>query len=73
MKITKTQLREIIREELYESYSDTKVKEIGKSYTQFRKLLRSINYDDFMEYAENSGDFKTLDILNFLKKRSKYI
>lgn len=73
MKLTKSHLREIIREELDESYSDAKVREIGKAYTNFRKLLKNVNYDDFMEYAEISGDFKTLNILDFLKKKTKYI
>lgn len=56
-----------------ESYSDEKVAEIGKKYEEFRKYIKNLDYDDLMEYAELSQEFKTLDILTFLKKKSKFL
>jgi len=56
-----------------EVYSDEKISQIGKDYRQFQKLLQTINYDDFMEYAEKVQEFKTLDILDYLKKKTKFI
>ena len=53
-------------------YSDEQVSKIGNEYKAFQKLLNSINYDDFMEYAEMSQDFNTLDILDYLKKKTNY-
>lgn len=54
-----------------EGYSDEQVSKIGNEYRAFQKLLNSINYDDFMEYAEMSQEFDTLDILDYLKKKTK--
>ena len=56
-----------------ESYSDKNVAEIGKKYEEFRKYIKNLDYDDLMEYAELSQEFKTLDILTFLKKKSKFL
>ena len=56
-----------------EGYSDEKVAQIGNDYRAFQKLLTTANYDDFMEYAENAGEFKTLDILDYLKKKTRFI
>jgi len=56
-----------------ESYSDEKVTEIGKKYEEFRKYIKNLDYDDLMEYAELSQESKTLDILTFLKNKSKFL
>jgi len=56
-----------------ESYSDEKVKQIGIEYENFRRYIKNLDYDDLMEYAELSGEFKTLDILDYLKKKSKFL
>ena len=56
-----------------EGYSDEKISQIGREYRVFKKMLETINYDDFMEYAEMSQEFKTLEILEYLKKKTKFI
>lgn len=56
-----------------EGYTDEKVAEIGQHYREFQKYLGSLNYEDLMEYAEKSQEWKTLEILEFLKQKSKYI
>ena len=56
-----------------ENYSDEKISQIGRDYKQFQKLLQTVNYDDFMEYAEMAQEFRTLEILDFLKKKTKRI
>jgi hypothetical protein len=62
-----------VKSSMSEAYSDEKVSQIGKDYRAFQKLLTTINYNDFMEYAEMTGEFKTLDILDYLKKKSRFI
>ena len=62
-----------VKSSMSEAYSDEKVSQIGKDYKAFQKLLTTINYNDFMEYAEMAGEFKTLDILDYLKKKSRFI
>lgn len=69
MKLTKRQLKEMIRE----AYSDEKIRAIGREYEYFMKLLRNANYTDFMDYAETAGHHKSLEILHYLKKRTKFI
>ena len=59
--------------QLIENYSEEKISQIGNDYKAFINLLRSVNYDDFMEYAEKSQDFNTLNILDYLKKKTKFI
>lgn len=54
-----------------ESYSDEKVSEIGKDYSKFKEYIKNLNFEDLMEYAELSQEFKTLDILNYLSKNIK--
>jgi len=63
----------IENKQLNESYSDEEISQIGNDYRTFQKMLQNINYDDFMEYAEKSQEFKTLEILDYLKKKSKFI
>lgn len=65
-KLTKTS-------QINEEYSNDKISQIGNEYKSFQNLLTNINYDDFMEYAEKSQDFNTLEILNYLKKKTKFI
>jgi|LakMenE18May11ns_1017448.scaffolds.fasta_scaffold9217416_1 hypothetical protein len=67
--ITESQYKKLLKEE--KGYSDEQVSKIGNEYRAFQKLLNSINYDDFMEYAEMSQEFDTLDILDYLKKKTK--
>jgi hypothetical protein len=67
--ITESQYNKLLKEE--KGYSDEQVSKIGNEYRAFQKLLNSINYDDFMEYAEMSQEFDTLDILDYLKKKTK--
>ena len=62
-----------MNEEVSEGYSDEEVSEIGKNYEQFRKYIKNLDYDDLMEYAELSQEFKTLDILTYLKEKSKFL
>ena len=68
-------LRKFLAEnkQVKENYSDEKISQIGRDYKQFQKLLQTVNYDDFMEYAEMAQEFKTLEILDFLKKKTKRI
>lgn len=56
-----------------ESYSDEKVAEIGKKYEEFRRYIKNLDYDDLIEYAELSQEFQTLDILIYLKRKSKFL
>jgi hypothetical protein len=56
-----------------EDYSDEKISQIGREYKAFQKMLKTINYDDFIEYAEKSLEFKTEEILEYLKKKTKFI
>jgi hypothetical protein len=53
-----------------EGYTDEKVSEIGQKYEEFKKYIKNLDYDDLMEYAELSQEFKILDILEFLKEKS---
>jgi len=52
------------------SYTDEKVSEIGQKYEEFKKYIKNLDYDDLMEYAELSQEFKILDILEFIKEKS---
>lgn len=56
-----------------EGYSDDQIAEVGIQYQEFLDYIHKLNYDDLIEYAEKSGHFKTLSILDYLKKKSKFI
>jgi hypothetical protein len=56
-----------------ESYSDETVKQIGIDFEIFRRYIKNLDYDSLIEYAELSQQFKTLDILEYLKKTSNFL
>jgi hypothetical protein len=56
-----------------ESYSDEKVKQIGIEYENFRRYIKNLDYDDLMEYAELSQQSNISNVLNYLKKKSKFL
>lgn len=56
-----------------EGYSDEQVAAIGIEYKKFLDFIHRLNYDDLMEYAEKMQHFKTLQVLDYLKRKSKFI
>ena len=62
-----------VDDKLEEFLENKEVSDTGKKYKEFQKYITSLNYNELMEYAEVMQEFKTLDILDYLKKKSKYI
>lgn len=54
-------------------YSNEKITGVGNQYQEFLDYVHSLNYEDLIEYAEKKGHFKTLNVLDYLRKKSKYI
>jgi len=66
-------MKKFVKENLNEFYNEEEIHNIGLKYKEFQQYITSLNYDDLIEYAEKLGEFKTLNILDYLKLKSKYI
>jgi len=54
-------------------YSDEQITEVGIQYQEFLDYIHSLNYDDLKEYAEKSGHFKVLDLLEYIEKKQMFL
>lgn len=72
-RLIKDKLLELNKSEYQKPYNNGQIAEVGIQYQEFLDYIHSLNYDDLIEYAEKSGHFKTLDVLEYLKKKTKFI
>jgi len=58
---------------LHENELNEEMKFKGKTGYEWIKMIRDIPYDDLMEWAEMSQYPKLLNLLDYMKKKMKYI
>jgi len=66
-------MKKIVKENLSETYNYKTLEDVKSEYNKFLGYIHNINYEDLIEYAELAGHSKTLDVLDYLKRKSKYI